>query len=68
MWHTNAPAILWDHCMQLMAAIHSHTALDLFASRGDTPIMVTLPIFHIWLDTHGLTLSGIVILEKKEGN
>ena len=36
MWRTNAPAILWDHCMQVMAAIDSHTALDLFALRGDT--------------------------------
>ena len=58
MWCTNAPAILWDHCIQLMAAICSCTALDLFALRGDTPItMLTSDtpdishlVKHSWFD------------------
>jgi hypothetical protein len=37
MSQTNAPHILWDHCMELMAELRSHTALDLLALKGDTP-------------------------------
>lgn len=38
MIRTNAPAILWDHCMQLMCLLHSHTALDLYPLYGETPL------------------------------
>ena len=34
---TNAPAILWDHCLQLMSKIRNHTALDLYVLQGTTP-------------------------------
>jgi hypothetical protein len=34
---TNAPLVLWDHCMQLMSEIRSNTALNLFSLAGETP-------------------------------
>jgi hypothetical protein len=34
---TNAPLVLWDHCMKLMAAIRSHTALNVLSLQGETP-------------------------------
>jgi hypothetical protein len=34
---TNAPHVLWDHCMELMAAIRSHTALNIHSLQGETP-------------------------------
>ena len=37
MRKTNTPAILWDHCFQLMAEIHTHTALDLFPLQENSP-------------------------------
>jgi hypothetical protein len=35
---TNAPYVLWDHCMELMAEIRSNTALDIPVLDGDTPV------------------------------
>ncbi len=37
MLATNAPHVLWDYCMELMAQIRSHLALDLLELQGDTP-------------------------------
>jgi hypothetical protein len=37
MRSTNAPYVLWDHCMELIAEIRSHTALDLLELDGETP-------------------------------
>ena len=37
MRKTNAPRVLWDHCLELQAQIRSHTALDLYELFGDTP-------------------------------
>lgn len=37
---TNAPHVLWDHCIQLMAEIRSHTALDILQLQGDVPTAV----------------------------
>jgi hypothetical protein len=34
---TNAPHVLWDRCIYLMAEIRSHTALDIPELKGDTP-------------------------------
>jgi hypothetical protein len=38
MISTNAPHILWDHCITLMAEIRSNTAIDLPELDGDTPL------------------------------
>lgn len=38
MVSTNAPHVLWDHCMQLMSLIRSHLALDIAELNGDTPV------------------------------
>jgi hypothetical protein len=40
MLTTNAPHVLWDYCMELMAQIRSHLALDLLELQGDTPSTV----------------------------
>jgi hypothetical protein len=40
MLSTNAPQVLWDYCMELMAQIRSHIALDLLELQGDTPSTV----------------------------
>jgi Reverse transcriptase (RNA-dependent DNA polymerase) len=37
MRETNAPHILWDRCLYLMAEIRSHTALNIPELEGDTP-------------------------------
>ena len=37
MHKSHTPAILWDHCLQLMAEIRRHTALNLFSLEGETP-------------------------------
>ena len=37
---TNAPAVLWDHCLELQAEIRSHTALNIYSLEGDTPYTV----------------------------
>jgi hypothetical protein len=37
MVSTNAPHILWDHCIYLMGEIRSHSALDLPELEGYTP-------------------------------
>ena len=37
MLSTNAPHVLWDYCMELMADIRSHLALSLLELEGDTP-------------------------------
>ena len=37
MRHTNVPAVLWDHCLQLMAETRRHTVLDIFSLNGETP-------------------------------
>jgi hypothetical protein len=34
---TNAPQVLRDRCLYLIAEIRSHTALDLPELQGDTP-------------------------------
>jgi hypothetical protein len=34
---TNAPYVLWDSCLYLMAEIRSHTVLDIPELDGDTP-------------------------------
>ena len=48
MRRTNAPAVLWDHCLQLMAEIRRHTALDIFSLNGETlQTMVTGETAHI---------------------
>jgi hypothetical protein len=38
MTSTNAPHILWDYCLTLMATIRSHTALDIKELDGDSPV------------------------------
>ena len=38
MHKLNAPAILWHHCMELMAELRSNTALELKNLNGDTPL------------------------------
>jgi hypothetical protein len=35
---SGAPYVLWDHCMELMSEIRSHTALNIHALDGDTPV------------------------------
>jgi hypothetical protein len=35
---TNAPYVLWDHCMELMSELRSHTVLSTQSLDGDTPI------------------------------
>jgi hypothetical protein len=40
MLATNAPHVLWDYCMELMAHIHSNLALDILKLSGDTPSTV----------------------------
>jgi hypothetical protein len=55
---TNAPKVLWDHCIELQALIQSHTALDLPELNGDVPETVisgdTADISHLckfaWFD------------------
>jgi hypothetical protein len=37
MTTTNAPHVLWDHCLMLMAEIRSCTCLDLPELEGDSP-------------------------------
>jgi hypothetical protein len=37
MRKTNAPRVLWDHCLQLQAMIRSHTALDLYELYDEVP-------------------------------
>ena len=37
MHKSHAPTTLWDHCLQLMAEISRHTALNLFSLEGETP-------------------------------
>jgi hypothetical protein len=37
MLSTNAPHVLWDYCISLMADIGSHTVLDLHELDGDSP-------------------------------
>lgn len=37
---TNAPHVLWDHCIQLMSEIRSHTALDILHLQGEVPTTV----------------------------
>ncbi len=37
MLATNAPHVLWDYCMELMAEIRSHLALNIMELQGDTP-------------------------------
>jgi hypothetical protein len=36
MHATNAPYVLWDHCMELMSEIRSHKALNIHVLDGDT--------------------------------
>jgi hypothetical protein len=38
MRQTNAPYVLWDHCMELMSEIHSNTALELYTQDSDSPL------------------------------
>ena len=37
MHKSHAPAILWDHYLQLIVEIRRHTALNLFSLEGGTP-------------------------------
>jgi hypothetical protein len=37
MRKSNAPRVLWDHCLELQGLIRSHTALDLYDLQGDVP-------------------------------
>jgi hypothetical protein len=37
MRQTHAPYVLWDFCIELVAKICSHTALDILLLQGDTP-------------------------------
>jgi hypothetical protein len=37
MLATNTPQVLWDHAIEYVAMIRSHTALDLFSLSGETP-------------------------------
>jgi hypothetical protein len=37
MYKTNALYVLWDHCMELMSEVRSHTVLDHHRLGGDTP-------------------------------
>jgi hypothetical protein len=37
MTKSNAPRVLWGHCLELQAEIRSHTALDILQLQGDTP-------------------------------
>lgn len=37
MLQSNAPMVLWDHCIELAAMIRSHTALDMYSLLGETP-------------------------------
>ena len=37
MWKSNAQAILWDHCLELMAELRSNTVLNLSSLDGDSP-------------------------------
>jgi hypothetical protein len=34
---TNAPHILWDYCLELMAEIRSHSVMDVLELGGNTP-------------------------------
>ena len=58
MRRTNCPAVLWDHCLELMAKRRSHTALSTNAPNdgppmkiltGDTPDISHL-VEHRWYD------------------
>ena len=37
MLKTASPKPLWDHCIELEARIHSHTALDIYGLKGQVP-------------------------------
>jgi hypothetical protein len=37
MRETNAPHVLWDYCIELIADLCSHTALNILTLQGDTP-------------------------------
>jgi hypothetical protein len=37
MRETNAPHVLWDYCIELIADLRSHTALNILTLQGDTP-------------------------------
>ena len=37
MRKSHTPAILWEHCLRLMAEIRRHTAPNLFSLEGETP-------------------------------
>ena len=37
MWKSNAPGILWDHCLELIAELRSNMVLNLSSLGGDSP-------------------------------
>jgi Reverse transcriptase (RNA-dependent DNA polymerase) len=73
MLQSGAPAVLWDHCMQLQAEIRSHTALDMTTLQGETPYMrlfgETADISHIcqfaWYE-YVWHIDSLAKMENKE--
>ena len=37
---TNSPLVLFDHCIQLMSELRSHTSLDILQLQGEDPIAI----------------------------
>ena len=42
MTKSQAPKVLWDHCLELAAAIRSHTANTVYATGGELPETIML--------------------------
>jgi hypothetical protein len=55
MTKSNAPQVLWDHCLELQAEIRSHTALDMLPLQG----LVILLIFLTFVSLSGTRMYGI---------
>jgi hypothetical protein len=41
MIKTGSPRILWDHCIELEALIHSLTSNSVYMTNGDVPETIT---------------------------
>ena len=68
MHKSHAPAILWDHCLQLMAEIRRHTTLNLFSLEGETPHTVLTgetPDISYLVEFEWYQFVGTQILDRK---
>ncbi len=42
MMKSHAPEVLWDHCLQLVGAIKSHTCNSIYLTGGELPETIML--------------------------